>query len=154
MSTSQPPEIALTVTTAVPPTVPTSVAGTLAKTTAAGSSTTMTTEELIKAMEDLKLQVSELNETKEKLAKLEVSYDKSKIIVVEKTREVKALENKVKALENDLSLDKPMGEIKGLLWANIIQSISDVWRSIQTIYEQISLMAVAQVEIQKARNLL
>ena len=39
----------------------------------------MTTEELIKAMEELKLQVSELKEIKEKLSKLEVSYDKSKI---------------------------------------------------------------------------
>ena len=38
--------------------------------------------------------------------------------------------------------------------ANIGQSINNVWRSIQTIYEQIDLIAVAQVEIQRARNLL
>jgi len=88
------------------------------------------------------------------LAKLEISYDKSKIIAAEKTREVKALENRVKALEKDLSLDKPLGEIKGILWANISESISNMWRSIQIIYEQIDLIAAAQVEIQKARNLL
>lgn len=70
-------------------------------------------------MEELKLQVSELKEAKEKLAKLEISYEKSKMTMVERTREVKALENKVKALEKDLSLDKPLGEIKGILWANI-----------------------------------
>ena len=98
-------------------------------------------------MEELKLQVSELKEAKEKLAMVEISYDKSKMIVAEKTREVKALENRVKTLEKDLSLDKPLGEIKGILWANINQSISDVWRSIQTIYEKIDLIAVAQVEI-------
>ena len=41
------------------------------------------------------------------MAKVEQSYDKSKMNVAEKTREVKALENKVRALEKDLSLDKP-----------------------------------------------
>lgn len=105
-------------------------------------------------MEDLKLQVSELKEAKEKLAKLEVSYDKYKITVAEKTREVKAIENRVKTLEKDLSLDKPLGEIKDILWANISESISNVWRSIQIIYEKIDLIAAAQVEIKKARNLL
>jgi len=90
----------------------------------------MTTEELIKAMEDLRLQVSELKYDKEKLAKLEISYDKSKMTMAEKTREVKALENKVKALEKDLSLDKPLGEIRGIMWANISESISNIWKSI------------------------
>lgn len=90
MSTSQPSQTAptlttapATVTTVVPPIVLASTTGT-SSTTVAGSSTTMTTEELIKAMEDLKLQVLELREAKEKLAKLEVSYDKSKMIVQKK----------------------------------------------------------------------
>jgi len=69
--------------------------------------------------------MSELKETKEKLAKLEVSYDKSKITVAEETREVKALENKVKTLENDLTLHKPLADIKMILWTKIRQSITD-----------------------------
>ena len=69
------------------------------------------------------------------MAKVEQSYDKSKMNVAEKTREVKALENKVRALEKDLSLDKTLAEIREILWSNITQSLSDVWRSIQTIYE-------------------
>lgn len=47
-----------TITTAVPPTVPTSIEPSTSTTTVAGISTTMTTEELIKAMEDLRLHVS------------------------------------------------------------------------------------------------
>lgn len=137
MSTSQPPQ---TVTTA-PPT-----------TTTAGSNTTVTTEELIKDMEDLRLQVSELKDAKEKLAKLKISYDKSKMTVAEKTREVKALEDKVKALEKDLLLEKPLAEIRRILWANIFQSITDIWTSIQVIHEQIDLVKVAQEEIQRARD--
>jgi len=163
--TSQPPEVTPTVTTApptviiaVPSTIPTSTAeiitGTSATATAPGSSTTMTIEQLIKTMEELKLQVSELKQVKEKLAKVEQSYDKSKMNVAEKTREVKALEKKVRALEKDLSLHKPLAKIRGILWNNIIQSLSDVWRSIQTIYEYIDLIRVAQVEIQKTRALL
>jgi len=77
------------------------------------------------------------------LAKLGISYEKSKINVAEKTREIKALENKVKELEKDLSLDKPLGEIRGILWANIGQYLTDMWKSIQIIHEQIDLVAAA-----------
>jgi len=66
---------------------------------------------------------------------MERNYDLSKINVVEKTKEIKALENKVKTLEKDLTFDKPLVEIKKILWANIIQSINDVWPSIHVIYE-------------------
>lgn len=162
-STSQLPEVAPTVTTApstlittVPPTFPTSVAeittGTPA--TTLGNSTGMSTEQLIKAMEELKLQVLELKQVKEKLEKFEQSYDKSKMNVVEITREIKKLENKVRELEKDLSMHKPLSEIRGILWTNISQYLSDVWRSIQTIHEQIDMIRVAQVEIQKTRALL
>ena len=54
------------------------------------------------------------------------------------------MENKVKSLENDLTFDKPLAEIKKILWANITQSINDVWPSIQVIFEQIDLVKVAQ----------
>ena len=57
-------------------------------------------------------------------------------------------------MEKDLSLHNPLAEIRGILWNNIIQSISGIWRSIQTIYEQIDLIKVAQVEVQKTRVVL
>ena len=60
----------------------------------------------------------------------------------------------MRTLEKDLTLDKPLAEIKGILWTNINQSFSDVWPSIQTIYEQVDLVSVAHGEIQKARALL
>lgn len=90
---------------------------------------------MIKSMEELRLQVSELKRVKEQLAKVEKNYDKSKMNVAEKIREVKTLENKVRTLEKLLTLDKPLAEIKGILWANINQSVSNVWPSIQVIYE-------------------
>lgn len=101
-STFQPPEIVPTVTTSPPiattivrSTVPTSVAeistGVSTAATITTPDTSMSIEELMKAMEQLKLQVSELKEAKEKLEKLEVSYDKSKMIVAERTKEVKEM---------------------------------------------------------------
>ncbi len=75
-------------------------------------------------MEELKLQVSELKLVKEQLAKVERNYDISKISVVEKTREIKAFESKVKTLEQVLTFDKPLPEIRKILWANVTQSIN------------------------------
>lgn len=63
--------------------------------------------------------------------------------MAEKTREVMALENKVKSLEKDLTLHKTLSEIKTILWTKIDQSIIDQWSSIQTIHEQIELIEMA-----------
>lgn len=52
------------------------------------------------------------------------------------TREVNRLEKLVKSLEKDLKIEKPLKEIKAIVWDNIIQSIEDVWPSIQIMYEQ------------------
>lgn len=64
--------------------------------------------------------MSELKQVEEKFDKVERNYDISKISVAEKTRKIKALENKLKTLEKDLTFDKPVAEIKKILWANII----------------------------------
>jgi len=88
----------------------------------------------------------EFKEAKEKLAKLEASYVKSKKTVVEKTREIKALDSKIKALEKELTLGKTLVEIKKILWAKIGQSITDQWQAIQTMHEQIELINIAQFE--------
>lgn len=93
----------------------------------------------------------EVKEAKEKLAKLEASYDKSKMTVAEKQREIKALDSRIKALEKELTLDKTLAEIKKIPWAKIGQAITDQWRSIQAIHEQIELIGLAQFETQRAR---
>lgn len=114
--TSKPPEVIPIFSTVVPSTLGTSVAtnvpavttevitGTSTAGTTPSSSINMSTEELIKAMEELRLQVTELKQVKEQLAKAEKNYDICKISVVEKNREIKALEGKVKTLEQELTL--------------------------------------------------
>ena len=60
----------------------------------------------------------------------------------------------MKALEKELLLGKTLAEIKKIIWAKIGQSIHDQWRSIQAIHEQIELIGIAHIEIQKARTTL
>jgi len=59
----------------LPPTVPTStievITGATSTATTPGSSIGLSTEQLIKAMEELKLQVPKLKQVKEKFAKVE-----------------------------------------------------------------------------------
>jgi hypothetical protein len=47
------------------------------------------------------------------------------------------MSERFKAMEKDLTLEKPLGQAKELLWANIIDSVNDIWPSIQVIFEQI-----------------
>ena len=63
-------------------------------------------------MEELKLQVTKLQKAKVQFNTLEQKYDLSKINVAEKTREINRLEKLVKSLERDLTLEKPLKEIK------------------------------------------
>jgi len=48
-------------------------------------------QNMMKEIKSLELQIEELKEAKEKLAKIEEKYDKSKQDIAEKAREVKAL---------------------------------------------------------------
>jgi len=73
----------------------------------------------------LEAQITELNEAKENLAKINETYDKSKQNVAEKGREIKALKEKIKELEKELTLDKVVAEVKTVLWTHIGQSITD-----------------------------
>lgn len=56
---------------------------------------------------------------------------------------------KIKVLENDLTLQKPLRDIKEMLWANIIDFVNDVWPFIQVIFMQTVLLKVATEAIHK-----
>lgn len=91
-------------------------------------------QNMMKEMEALKAYMAELQETKDKLVAIEEKYDKSKQSVAEETREVRALEKRIKELKKELSLDKVVVEIKKILWPNIGKSIIDQWQYIETIH--------------------
>jgi len=55
----------------------------------------------------------------------------------------------MKSLEKELTLKEPLAQAKEQLWANIIDSINDIWPSIQVIFEQNDLVKEATKEIQR-----
>jgi len=62
------------------------------------------------------------------------------------------MSERLKALEKDLTLKQPLGQAKEQLWANIIDSVNDIWPSIQVIFEQIDLMKMATEAIQRVKE--
>jgi len=122
---------------------------TVAPTTEQASSLDM--QRLKNEIQALETQMAELTEARENLAKLNEKYDKSKQTVAERGREIKALKEKIKELEKELTLDKVTSELKLVLWTNIGQSVTDQWTYIETVHEKIELTKKAHKEIQRAR---
>jgi len=108
-------------------------------------------QNMMKEVQALEAHMVELKDAKEKLAQLEEKYDKFKQQVVERTREVRALEKRIKELEKELTMSKVITEVKKILWAKIGQSITDKWQYIETIHDQMDLLNRAQAENQRAR---
>ena len=79
-------------------------------------------------------QATEMNRLKEKVASLETDDKLAQIMQKEEAQNANRMSEKVKDMEKDLTLEKPLGQAKELLWANIIDSIKDIWPSIQVIF--------------------
>jgi len=155
--TSQPPPKIINLEEAPPITAPLTqqteqtAPSTSAPTTASEQAPSLDMQKMKREIEVLEAQMAELNQTKEKLATVNERYDKSKQSVAEKGREIKALKDKIKELEKELTLDKVTTELKTVLWTNIGQSITNQWQYIETIHEQIDLIGKAHREIQRSR---
>ena len=55
--------------------------------------------------------------------------------------------------KKDLTLHKPLADIKMILWTKIGQSITYQWRSIETMYEQMELIDRAKEQISNTKGL-
>jgi hypothetical protein len=96
--------------------------------------------------------MSELNQAKDSLAKINEKYDKSKQNVAEREREVKALKKTIAELEKELNFEKVTAELKQVIWTAIGQSITNQWEYIDAIYEQVGLIGRARKELHRART--
>ena len=155
--TSQPPPEIINLEeapqTTAPPTQQTEQAApsTSAPAPATDQASSLDMQKLRNEIQALEAQMSELKEARENWVKLNERYDKSKQTVAERGREIKALKDRIKELEKELTLDKVTVELKTVLWENIGQSITDQWQYIETIHEQLELIPKAQKEIQRSR---
>ena len=139
--------------TSLAPTAPptTTLPITTKSTTVVGTSTEKTVE-LVKAMEEMSIQATKLKRLKEKVLSLEIDFKLSQIQQREETKKSQTTGEKIKVLEKYLTLQKPLGRTKEMLWANIIDFVNDIWPSIQVIFEQTKLVKVAIEAIQKVRE--
>ena len=61
---------------------------------------------------------------------LETDYKLAKIMHKEEVKKATRMSERLKAMEKDLTLKEPLGQAKELLWANMIDSVNDIWPSI------------------------
>jgi len=85
-------------------------------------------------MEQMSILATKLKNLKEQMSSLETNYELAQIQNKEEERKNKRMEERIRVLEKDLTLEKPLGDMRNILWANIIDSINDIWPSIQVIF--------------------
>lgn len=104
-------------------------------TTAAGASGEKAVE-LVKAMEGMSIQAMEINKLRENVASLEPGYKLAQFMQRKEAENAQRISERIKVLEKDLTLEKPLGKTKEMLWANIIDFVNDILPSIQVIFKQ------------------
>ena len=110
-------------------TVPSTLVASLAPTTPPATALPITTEsttaaststekivELVKAMEEMSIQAIELKRLKEKVASLKTDCKLAKIQQREETQKALRMGKKIKVLEKDLTLQKPLRQTKEILF--------------------------------------
>ena len=142
VTTVVPSTLAAALAPMLPPATALPVIGTTSSTGISISTETTTekTTKLIKAMEEMSIQANELKKLREQVTSLETNCKLAQIQHKKETQRNRRMVERIKALEKDLTLQEPLGDMKEILWANIIDSINDVWPSIQIIFEQIELV--------------
>lgn len=156
-----------TVTTTIPSTLAASGATTVptATTLPTTSTTTLVTEssiaathpsdeasKLIKSMQDMSIQTNEINRLKDQIKSLEDEKKLAQNMHKNETHKSNRLIERIHKLEKELTLKEPLAQAKQHLWANIINSVNDIWPSIQVIFEQKDLIKEATKAIQKLRK--
>ena len=78
----------------------------------------------------MSIQINEINRLKEQLKSLEDEKKLAQIMHKNEEHKENRLAKKLMKLEKDLTLKEPMAQAKKQLWANIIESVNDIWPSI------------------------
>lgn len=112
----------------IPPATTLPVIGTTSGTGTSTSIETPTekTAKLIEAMEEMSIQATELKKLREQVSSLENNCKLVQIQHKEETQRSLGMAKRIKAIEKDLTLQEPLGDMREIIWVNIIDSINDV----------------------------
>ena len=82
----------------------------------------------------MSIQAIELKKLREQVTSLETSCELAQIQNKEEAWKNQRMVERIRILEKGLTLENPLGDIKDILWTNIIDSINDIWPFIQVIF--------------------
>ena len=100
-------------------------------------------------MQDMSIQTNEINILKEQIKILDDEKKLAQIMYKSENQKTNRLNEKLQKLEKELTLKEPLAQAKQQLQANIINSVNDIWPSIQVIFQQKYLIREEGEEIQK-----
>ena len=83
------------------------------------------------------------------MSSLETDCKLAEIQQKEEAQNNQRMGERTKVLEKDLTLQQAVGDMKEIVWVNIIDSVNDVCPSIQVIFEQTELVKVVMEAIHK-----
>lgn len=84
-----------------------------------------------------------MNGLREKVECLEIDYKLAQLKQKEEVQKAQRVSERIKFLDKDLTLEKPQGQTKEMLSANIVDSVKDIWPSTKVIFEQKELRKIA-----------
>ena len=100
----------------------------------------------------MSIQTTKINMLKEQVKNLEDEKKLAQVMYKAESQKENRLTDRIHKLEKELSLKEPLAQVKQQLWANIINSVNDIWPSIEVIFEQKVLIKEASESIQKVKE--
>lgn len=97
-----------TLAASLAPIVPPATAMPIKSTSTSASTSMEKTSELVKAMEEMTIQATELRRLKEKVSSLETDYKLAQIQQKEEAQKSQKMSERIKVLEKDLTLQQPL----------------------------------------------
>ena len=121
--------------------IPISQLPAIGKTTAITSFThTASAEQVTKRLENMSIQSKEIKTLHDQLKALEVQKAKAEASCVTKLQKSQRLLEKLQKVERDTSIGQTLAQAKETIWMNILDSMNEIWPSIQIIFEQKGLI--------------
>ena len=116
-------------------TIPITVARTTGESTSATIESTSTTGDLNKVIQELSLQRHENEKLQKKFKNVETQKIKNDTLYVEEMQKTHKLTKNIEEFENESLMAQTFAQAKENIWPDISQAITEVWPSIQIIFE-------------------
>jgi hypothetical protein len=105
-------------------------------------------EKLVKSMEDMSIQGEEIKKLQEEVNNLQELKSMFQASHQEEMHKSQRLSQQLQQLQKETVMEKTLAQAKENIWVDINKSMSEIWPSIQIIFEQHELVQKARGEIE------